>query len=136
MDLNALEATIEAAWEGRDEISTTTGGEIRQAIQAALDALDSGRARVAEKIGDEWQVNQWLKKAVLLSFRVNDMAPIDGGPGDNAPWFDKVASKFDGWDEARFREAGFRAVPNCVVRHSAYIAPSVILMPSFVNLGA
>ena len=136
MDLNALEATIEAAWEGRDEISPTTGGEIRQAIQAALDALDSGRARVAEKIGDEWHVNQWLKKAVLLSFRVNDMAAIDGGPGGNAPWFDKVASKFDGWDEARFREAGFRAVPNCVVRHSAYIAPSVILMPSFVNLGA
>jgi len=136
MDLNALEATIEAAWEARDEISTTTGGEIRQAVDAALDALDGGTARVAEKIGGDWHVNQWLKKAVLLSFRLNDMATIGGGPGGNAPWFDKVASKFDGWDEARFREAGFRAVPNCIVRHSAYIAPSVILMPSFVNLGA
>jgi 2,3,4,5-tetrahydropyridine-2-carboxylate N-succinyltransferase len=97
--------------------------------------LDNGEARVAEKSGSGWQVNQWLKKAVLLSFRLNDMEIIEGGAG-GATWWDKVPSKFAGWGENRFREAGFRAVPNCVVRHSAYIAPGVILMPSFVNLGA
>ena len=136
MDLTALENVIEAAWEARDTVSADTKGETREAIEAALDALDRGEARVAEKRGDTWVVNQWLKKAVLLSFRLYDMAPIPGGPGGDAPWFDKVASKFQGWGDARFREAGFRAVPNCVVRRSAYIAPGVVLMPSFVNLGA
>jgi 2,3,4,5-tetrahydropyridine-2-carboxylate N-succinyltransferase len=109
---------------------------VREAVEAALDLLDGGRARVAERAPDgRWTVNQWLKKAVLLSFRLNDMTPIAGGPG-NATWWDKVPSKFDGWGEAEWRKAGFRAVPTCVVRRSAYIAPGVILMPSFVNLGA
>ncbi len=136
MDTKNLEATIEAAWENRDQIDTNTTGDARNAIDTAMNAMDSGALRVAEKVRGEWQVNQWLKKAVLLSFRLNDMAPISGGPGGNSPWFDKVASKFDGWDDAKFREAGFRAVPNCTVRRSAYIAPGVVLMPSFVNLGA
>jgi 2,3,4,5-tetrahydropyridine-2-carboxylate N-succinyltransferase len=130
-----LERTIDAAWETRDAIGADTSGPIRDAVQQTLDRLDSGQARVAEKTGDGWLVNQWLKKAVLLSFRLNDMAPIAGGPG-GAAWFDKVPSKFAGWNEARFRAAGFRAVPNCTVRHSAYIAPGVVLMPCFVNLGA
>ncbi len=130
-----LQAAIEAAWEARDGINTATKGEVRDAVETALEMLDSGRARVAEKVDGQWRVNQWLKKAVLLSFRLNDMTPISGGPG-GATWFDKVPSKFAGWDEARFREAGFRAVPNCTVRRSAYIAPGVVLMPSFVNLGA
>ena len=130
-----LETVVDAAWEARDEISPATTGEVRDAVAAALDLLDKGEARVAERRGDDWHVNQWLKKAVLLSFRLNDMATIDGGPG-TAPWFDKVRSKFEGWGENRFRDAGFRAVPNCIVRHSAYIAPGVVLMPSFVNLGA
>ncbi|MBT5107605.1 MAG: 2,3,4,5-tetrahydropyridine-2,6-dicarboxylate N-succinyltransferase [Rhodospirillaceae bacterium] len=131
-----LQKTIDAAWEAVDSISLDTQGEIRDAVNAALNLLDSGEARVAEKLGGAWHVNQWLKKAVLLSFRLNDMAPIPGGPGANAPWWDKVPSKFEGWGEAEFRSAGFRAVPNCIVRHSAYIAPSVVLMPSFTNLGA
>ncbi|MDD9877912.1 MAG: 2,3,4,5-tetrahydropyridine-2,6-dicarboxylate N-succinyltransferase [Magnetovibrio sp.] len=135
MSHSQLETVIDAAWEARDEIDTNTKGETRDAIEEALTLLDSGAARVAEKTGGDWQVNQWLKKAVLLSFRLNDMAPISGGPG-GAPWWDKVDSKFLGWDEAKFREAGFRAVPHCVVRRSAYIAPGVVLMPSFVNLGA
>ncbi len=130
-----LQTTIDDAWEARDSITTETIGEVADAVNEALNLLDSGQARVAEKTNDGWQVNQWLKKAVLLSFRLNDMAPISGG-ADGAPWFDKVASKFLGWDDARFRDAGFRAVPNCIVRHSAYIAPGVVLMPSFVNLGA
>ncbi len=130
-----LEALIDKAFDDRDSITTTTTGDIRDGVNEALALLDSGQVRVAEKQGDEWIVNQWLKKAVLLSFRLNDMAPISGGPG-NTSWWDKVPSKFDGWGENRWREAGFRAVPNCVVRHSAYIAPGVILMPSFVNLGA
>ena len=130
-----LESTIDAAWERRDSIGFDTGSPIRDAVDAALALLDSGKARIAEKVGDEWRVNQWLKKAVLLSFRLNDMMPISGGPG-GAPWFDKVPSKFHGWDEARFRAAGFRAVPNCAVRYSAYIAPGAVLMPCFVNLGA
>jgi 2,3,4,5-tetrahydropyridine-2-carboxylate N-succinyltransferase len=130
-----LEAAVDAAWEGRDDISPATTGDVRDAIGAALELLDTGKARVAEKKDGDWHVNQWLKKAVLLSFRLNDMATINGGPG-TAPWFDKVPSKFEGWGEERFREAGFRAVPNCIVRHSAYIAPGVVLMPSFVNLGA
>ncbi|HLI11984.1 MAG TPA: 2,3,4,5-tetrahydropyridine-2,6-dicarboxylate N-succinyltransferase [Alphaproteobacteria bacterium] len=140
MTLDEIRRRIEAAWEERDGITPATDGELRHAVEAALDALDSGKARVAEKRGGEWLVNQWLKKAVLLSFRLTDSAAIPGGPGDpargGAPWFDKVRSKFEGWDEARFRAAGFRAVPGSIVRHSAYIAPGVVLMPSFVNLGA
>jgi 2,3,4,5-tetrahydropyridine-2-carboxylate N-succinyltransferase len=131
-----LKGIIEDAWDARDSISTTTGGEIRSAVTEALAGLDAGTFRVAEKGPDGWQVNQWLKKAVLLSFRLNDMVPVPGGPGENTHWWDKVPSKFEGWGENRFRDAGFRAVPNCIVRHSAYIAPGVILMPSFVNLGA
>ena len=132
-----LAAVIEAAWENRAEIGIATKGEVRDAVDAALEALDGGRLRVAEKAADgNWVVHQWLKKAVLLSFRLNDMAPISGGPGGNAPWFDKVPSKFEGWNDNRFRAAGFRAVPNCVVRRSAYIAPGAVLMPSFVNIGA
>ncbi len=130
-----LQATIDAAWEDRANIGLKTSGPVRDAVEAALELLDAGAARVAEKGPDGWIVNQWLKKAVLLSFRLNDMAPIAGGPGD-AAWWDKVPSKFAGWGENRFRAAGFRAVPNCVVRRSAYIAPGVVLMPSFVNLGA
>ena len=136
-----LESVIEAAWEKRDEINTDTKGEVRDAVEAALDGMDSGTYRVATPAGEhQWTVNQWLKKAVLLSFRLYDMAPIQGGPdgGDRgpSPWFDKVPSKFAGWTDESFRSAGFRAVPNCVVRRSAYIAPGVVLMPSFVNLGA
>jgi 2,3,4,5-tetrahydropyridine-2,6-dicarboxylate N-succinyltransferase len=131
-----LAKTIDEAFETRDGISPATKGAVREAVEAALDLLDRGKARVAERgQNGDWRVNQWLKKAVLLSFRLNDMNVIDGGPG-KAAWWDKVASKFEGWDAGRFREAGFRAVPNCVVRRSAYIAPGVVLMPSFVNLGA
>ena len=130
-----LAATIDAAWDARDGVSTATTGAVRDAVEAALGLLDSGRARVAEKVDGAWQVNQWLKKAVLLSFRLNGMAEISGGPG-GAPWWDKVDSKFLGWDAARFGEAGFRAVPGCIVRKGAYIAPGAVLMPSFVNLGA
>ncbi|MBL4690887.1 MAG: 2,3,4,5-tetrahydropyridine-2,6-dicarboxylate N-succinyltransferase [Rhodospirillales bacterium] len=133
--MTTLQTTIDTAWEVRDTITTSTAGAVADAVTEAMALLDSGQARVAEKTDGGWQVNQWLKKAVLLSFRLNDMAPIGGGP-DGAQWFDKVASKFQGWDEASFREAGFRAVPNCIVRRSAYIAPGVVLMPCFVNLGA
>ncbi|TPW30141.1 2,3,4,5-tetrahydropyridine-2,6-dicarboxylate N-succinyltransferase [Martelella alba] len=135
-DLTALEHTIEAAFENRADVTISTKGEIREAVEVSLNLLDSGKARVAEKLeGGEWKVNQWLKKAVLLSFRLNDMDVVKGGP-DNATWWDKVPSKFEGWGENQFRAAGFRAVPNAVVRRSAYIAPGVVLMPSFVNLGA
>ena len=135
-DLAALEKAIEAAWEARDGISPATKGETRDAIETGLNMLDSGKARVAERGADgQWTVNQWLKKAVLLSFRLQDMEPISGGPG-NSGWWDKVPSKFDGWGAAEWKAAGFRAVPNCVVRRSAYVAPGVVLMPSFVNLGA
>lgn len=130
-----LKSQIETAWDNRDSISTETTGDVRDAVNAALDALDSGSVRVAEKGNDGWVVNQWLKKAVLLSFRLNDMAPISGAPG-GASWWDKVPSKFDGMSGDDFKTAGFRAVPGCVVRHSAHIAPGVVLMPSFVNLGA
>jgi 2,3,4,5-tetrahydropyridine-2-carboxylate N-succinyltransferase len=131
-----LARTIDDAFEKRNDVGPTTKGVVRDAVEAALDLLDRGAARVAERQSDgTWRVNQWLKKAVLLSFRLNDMTVIPGGPGKSV-WWDKVASKFDGWTDARFREAGFRAVPNCVVRRSAYIAPGVVLMPSFVNLGA
>jgi 2,3,4,5-tetrahydropyridine-2-carboxylate N-succinyltransferase len=130
-----LQVTIDAAWEDRDNIGLDTTGPVRDAVEEALALLDGGAARVAEKGAEGWVVNQWLKKAVLLSFRLNDMTVIEGGAG-GATWWDKVPSKFAGWGENRFRDAGFRAVPNCVVRHSAHIAPNVILMPSFVNLGA
>jgi 2,3,4,5-tetrahydropyridine-2-carboxylate N-succinyltransferase len=136
MSASALESTIEAAWEDRETLSPATTGAVREAIEASLDGLDRGELRVAEKGHDGWHVNQWVKKAVLLSFRINDMSLIAGGPGESTPWWDKVASKFEGWGENRFRDAGFRAVPNCIVRRSAYIAPGVILMPCFVNLGA
>ena len=136
MQASDLQTTIEAAWEDRDNVNLETSGAVRDAVQAALNALDDGSMRVAQKDGADWVVNQWLKKAVLLSFRLNDMTVIPGGPGESTPWFDKVPSKFEGWDDARFRQAGFRAVPNCIVRHSAYVAPGAILMPSFVNLGA
>ena len=135
MSTQHLQATIEAAFDNRDEVNLQTQGEIRDAVNEALNLMDKGEARVAEKSADGWAVNQWLKKAVLLSFRLNDMTTISGGPG-GAHWWDKVPSKFEGWGEEEFRSAGFRAVPNCVVRHSAHIAPNVILMPSFVNLGA
>jgi 2,3,4,5-tetrahydropyridine-2-carboxylate N-succinyltransferase len=131
-----LEAAIEAAWDARDGITPATGGETREAIEATLNALDHGEIRVAEKQEDgNWSVNQWAKKAVLLGFRIKDMELHDGGP-QGSGWWDKVDSKFKGWGTAEFSEAGFRAVPNAVVRKSAYIAPGVVLMPSFVNLGA
>lgn len=136
MTEQSLEQVVEAAWEARDQVNSATGGEVREAVEAALSGLDSGRYRVAENVDGKWQVNQWLKKAVLLSFQLNDMTAISGGPGRSTSWWDKVPSKFEGWGENRFREAGFRAVPNCIVRRSAYIAPGVVLMPSFVNLGA
>jgi 2,3,4,5-tetrahydropyridine-2,6-dicarboxylate N-succinyltransferase len=130
-----LQTTIEAAWDARDTISAATKGEVRDAVETALNLLDSGEARVAEPTAGGWQVNQWLKKAVLLSFRLNDMAMIPGGPG-GSHWWDKVPSKFDGWGENRFRAAGFRAVPGSIVRRGAHIAKGAVLMPSFVNLGA
>jgi 2,3,4,5-tetrahydropyridine-2-carboxylate N-succinyltransferase len=135
MGVIELQRTIESAFEQRDEIGPQTRGAVRDAVEAALDLLDRGTARVAEPSGDGWRINQWLKKAVLLSFRLNEMTPVTGGPG-GAPWWDKVPSKFVGWDAERFAAAGFRAVPGCVVRRSAYIAPGVVLMPCFVNLGA
>ena len=136
MSLSALETTINSAFDARDGISTATKGEVRDAVESALELLDKGEARVAEReVGGTWKVNQWLKKAVLLSFRLNDMSAIPGGPGQ-ASWWDKVPSKFEGWGENRFRAAGFRAVPGAIVRRSAFIARSVVLMPSFVNLGA
>ena len=131
-----LEKTIEAAFDNRDTISLDTKGAVREAVSEALELLDAGRVRVANRDDDgNWQVNQWLKKAVLLSFRLNDMTIMDGGAAGST-WWDKVPSKFEGWGENRFRDAGFRAVPNCIVRKSAYIAPGAVLMPSFVNLGA
>ena len=131
-----LEAAIESAWEIRDTITPSTDGETREAIEDTLNALDTGSLRVAEKKeSGDWHVNQWAKKAVLLSFRLNDMEQIDGGPG-NAGWWDKVPSKFEGWNDNQWRAAGFRAVPGSIVRRSAYIAPGVVLMPSFVNIGA
>ena len=135
-NLSALSATIDRAFEERDGISTSTRGEVRDAVEAALNLLDTGKVRVADRGEDgNWTVNQWLKKAVLLSFRLNPMEIVKGGPGESS-WWDKVPSKFDGWSVNEFEKAGFRAVPNCVVRRSAYIAPNAILMPSFVNLGA
>ena len=131
----SLENIIDQAFDNRADYSITTQGEVRDAVDQALELLDSGKARVAEKINGEWVVNQWLKKAVLLSFVINDMKIIEGAPG-GATWWDKVDSKFLGWGENRFRQAGFRAVPGAIVRKSAFIAKGAILMPSFVNLGA
>lgn len=133
------QAIIDQAWDTRNSITTKTHGEVREAVEQVLLLLDRGVVRVAEKTAQGWQVNQWIKKAVLLSFRLNDMALFAGGPaspGEQAHWYDKVPSKFEGWDEAMFRAAAFRAVPGAIVRRSAYIAPEVVLMPSFVNLGA
>ncbi len=135
-----LQTLIEQAWENRAAINPQTTGDVRDAVETALEALDAGKARVAEKIPgatgpNSWKVNQWLKKAALLSFRLNDNQIIDGGPG-HATWWDKIPSKFSGWGENRFREAGFRAVPGAIVRRSAFVARDVVLMPSFVNIGA
>ena len=135
-----LQTLIEHAFEDRTAISPQTTGDVRDAVERALSLLDSGKARVAEKIPgatgpSSWKVNQWLKKAVLLSFRLSDNAVVPGGPG-GATWWDKIPSKFAGWDESAFRAAGFRAVPGCIVRRSAYIAPDAVLMPCFLNLGA
>jgi len=130
-----LATVIDDMWEKRAEISPATRGQARDAVEEALNLLDRGKARVAEKHGEEWVVHQWLKKAVLLSFRLNDNEVMTGGPGGGT-WFDKVPSKFTGWSATHFREAGFRAVPGAIVRRSAFIAPNVVLMPSFVNVGA
>lgn len=135
MSFETLAQTIDAAFENRAEINSSTKGDVRDAVETALNLLDSGQARVAEKINGEWVVNQWLKRAVLLSFRLNDNTPISGGANGSTYW-DKVPTKFEGWDEAMWRSSGFRAVPGAVVRRSAHIAKNVILMPSFVNLGA
>jgi 2,3,4,5-tetrahydropyridine-2,6-dicarboxylate N-succinyltransferase len=140
MEKEQLARIIDAAWENRSAVGLDTKGDVRAAVLTALGLLDAGKLRVAEKIeGEEgpqsWRVNQWLKKAVLLSFRLHDMSMIPGGPGGTS-WWDKVPSKFENWSTSEFRGAGFRAVPHCVVRRSAYIAPGVVLMPSFINLGA
>jgi 2,3,4,5-tetrahydropyridine-2-carboxylate N-succinyltransferase len=133
--MSELQPIIEQAWEQRDSIGPSTGGEIRQAVDGAIAALDSGAARIAEQADGEWTVHQWLKKAVLLSFRLNPMEAISGGPG-GASWWDKVPSKFDRWSAQEFTAAGFRAVPGAIVRRGAFIAPGAVLMPSFVNIGA
>jgi 2,3,4,5-tetrahydropyridine-2-carboxylate N-succinyltransferase len=130
-----LEATIEQAWNDRDSLNAATRGPVRDAVETALAALDDGSMRVAEKRGEDWVVNQWLKKAVLLSFRLNDMAQMPGGPGGSA-WWDKVPLKTAGWDDERFAAAGFRAVPGSIVRRGAFVGKGAVLMPSFVNLGA
>ena len=131
-----LAKTIDDAFEKRADVTPATKGAVREAVDEALDLMDRGKARVAERGGNgAWSVNQWLKKAVLLSFRLAENAPMPGGP-NGSTWWDKVPTKFEGWDASRFKEAGFRAVPGSVVRRSAYIAPNVVLMPSFVNLGA
>ena len=133
--MNDLQPVIERAWDERDSIAATTRGEVRQAVDAAIAALDRGEARIAVKHGSDWVVNQWLKKAVLLSFRLNPMEAIAGGPG-GAHWWDKVPSKFAGWGEEQFAAAAFRAVPGAIVRRGAFVAPGAVLMPSFVNIGA
>lgn len=134
--MSQLETIINEAFDNRDQVNTATSGEIRDAVETALTLLDSGEARVASKENGEWVVNQWLKKAVLLSFRLNDMETIAGGPGENTNWWDKVPSKLEGWGDTQFRDAGFRAVPGAIVRRSAFIGKGAVLMPSFVNLGA
>jgi 2,3,4,5-tetrahydropyridine-2-carboxylate N-succinyltransferase len=130
-----LQQIVDRAWEERESVGTQTRGEVREAVDAAIAALDRGEARIAEKVGGEWTVHQWLKKAVLLSFRLNPMEAIPGGPG-GAHWWDKVPSKFAGWGDEEFQAAGFRAVPGSIVRRGAYVAPGAVLMPSFVNIGA
>ncbi|MTI17159.1 2,3,4,5-tetrahydropyridine-2,6-dicarboxylate N-succinyltransferase [Rhodobacteraceae bacterium RKSG542] len=134
-DLAALEAVINAAFDDRDNINTETTGDVRDAVEKTLDLLDKGILRVADKSSGDWVVNQWAKKAVLLSFRLNPMELISGAPG-GASWWDKVPSKFDGWSALDYQQAGFRAVPGCIVRRSAFVGKSAVLMPSFVNLGA
>jgi 2,3,4,5-tetrahydropyridine-2-carboxylate N-succinyltransferase len=134
MSEHQLRSPIEALWEQRDTLTSSTKGEARDAVDAALEAMDNGTARVAEKIDGDWHVHQWLKKAVLMSFRLNDSVPMEGAGG--SPVWDKVPMKFAGWGENRFKQAGVRAVPGAVVRRSAFIAPGAVLMPSFVNLGA
>ena len=135
-DLSSLEKAVDAAFEARDGVNSSTRGEVRESVETTLDLLDKGQIRVAERQADgQWRVNQWMKKAVMMSFRLNAMDIIAGGPGESS-WWDKVPSKFDGWGAVDFEKAGLRAVPNCVVRKSAYVAPGVVLMPSFVNLGA
>jgi 2,3,4,5-tetrahydropyridine-2-carboxylate N-succinyltransferase len=141
MTASELETILDQAWESREEITSGTTGSVRDAVEEAIDGLDNGNFRVAEKDASGiWTVNQWLKKAVLLSFRLYENAPMPGGPTDphrgTSAWYDKVSPKFSGWDNKRFSEAGFRAVPNCAVRRGSYIAPGVVLMPSFVNIGA
>jgi 2,3,4,5-tetrahydropyridine-2,6-dicarboxylate N-succinyltransferase len=131
----ALQTAIEAAWEAREGLSVATQGEVRDAVEAAIEGLDNGSFRVAQKLDGSWTVNQWLKKAVLLSFRLNDNVVVDGGAA-GAPAFDKVPSKFAGWGDNRFREAGFRVVPGAVARRGSHIGRNVVLMPSFVNIGA
>jgi 2,3,4,5-tetrahydropyridine-2-carboxylate N-succinyltransferase len=135
MSTASLQQTIDNAWQARETMKPSTTGEVREAVETALALLDTGKVRVAEKQGGKWIVNQWLKKAVLLSFRLNDMELVPGAPG-GAGWWDKVPSKFLGMSPADFKAAGFRAVPGAIVRHGAYIAPNTVLMPSFVNLGA
>ena len=132
---SSLQKIIDDAWEARQEINVYTEGELHEAVEKTLNLLDSGTVRVAEKKNGQWHVNQWLKKAILLSFRLKDNVVIQASQSESG-WYDRVSSKFTGWNEERWQQAGFRAVPNCVVRHSAYIAPGVVLMPSFVNLGA
>ena len=141
MNIEKIKSVIDRVFDNNEDVNPNTSGEIRVSIETALDCLDKGELRVAEPLGNsKWQVNQWLKKAVLLSFKINDMDVISGGPQsqNSGPtnWWDKIPSKFSGWNKKEFKQAGFRAVPGSVVRHSAYIAPSVVLMPSFVNIGA
>jgi 2,3,4,5-tetrahydropyridine-2-carboxylate N-succinyltransferase len=134
--MSDLQSTIETAWDARDGVNGATQGAVREAVDAALALLDSGQARVAEKVGSDWSVNQWLKKAVLLSFRLNPNAVMGADTGGSGPWFDKVATKFTGWSQQEFEAAGFRAVPGALVRRGAYVAKNAVLMPSFVNIGA
>lgn len=141
MNIEKIKLVIDRVFDNNEDVTSDTSGEVRDSIETALDCLDKGQLRVAEPLGNsKWQVNQWLKKAVLLSFKINDMDVISGGPqspnNDPANWWDKIPSKFSGWNKEEFKQAGFRAVPGSVVRHSAFIAPSVVLMPSFVNIGA
>jgi 2,3,4,5-tetrahydropyridine-2-carboxylate N-succinyltransferase len=134
--MSDLQATVEAAWDARDGVNAATQGPVREAVDAALALLDSGKARVAEKTGNDWTVHQWLKKAVLLSFRLNPNSVMGADTGGAGPWFDKVATKFTGWGQAEFEAAGFRAVPGAMVRRGSFVARNAILMPSFVNIGA
>ena len=141
MNIEKIKSVIDRVFDNNEDVNPSTSGEVRDSIETALDCLDKGELRVAEPLGSSnWKVNQWLKKAVLLSFKINDMDVISGGPqsvnNNPANWWDKIPSKFSGWDKEEFKQAGFRAVPGSVVRHSAFIAPSVVLMPSFVNIGA